>query len=226
MILVPVAAASVNAAHRQVRVAEKAKADGVELRLDALKRPKAGEVAALVRSVRIPVLATCRPKKEGGFLTKTPQQRQALLLEAVAGGAALVDVELSAPTTLKKAVRKAAKKAGCTLVVSAHDFQKTPEPKILQAWANKALRQGDIAKIVCLAKNTVDNLRLLELIQEHPGKVVAFGMGQEGQQSRVISLLYGAPFGFASLSKKSAPGQLSLEKMRLALSATKNLVES
>ncbi|MDP2718174.1 MAG: type I 3-dehydroquinate dehydratase, partial [Candidatus Micrarchaeota archaeon] len=101
-----------------------------------------------------------------------------------------------------------------------------PEPKTLQKWAKKALRQGDIAKIVCLAKNTVDNLRLLELVQENPGKMVAFGMGEEGKQSRIISLLYGAPFGFASLSKKSASGQIALDKMRAALAATANLVNA
>lgn len=224
MILVPIVARTVTDAKRQLLSAKKAGADGVEIRLDALEHVTPDDVVELVKHIPLPVLATCRAKNEGGFSEKTNAQRKKLLLSAIAAGARMVDVELSSPAAFKKHVRAACKKKGCALVVSKHDFDKTPEPKTLEKWVAAALRQGDIAKIVCLAHHTVDMLRLLDLVKHGDGKVVAFGMGEQNKQSRVLSLLYGAPFGFAALYRESAPGQIPLKQMKLALEATQELV--
>ncbi|MBI4361275.1 type I 3-dehydroquinate dehydratase [Candidatus Micrarchaeota archaeon] len=224
MILVPIVARTVTEAKRQLASAKKAGADGVEIRLDAFEHVTSDDVLEMVKNSRLPVLATCRTKNEGGFTRKTSDERKKLLLAAIQAKAAMVDVELSSPPAFRNAVKAACRKNKCRLVVSKHDFDRTPEPKTLNQWVKEALKAGDIAKIVCLAHHTVDLLRLLDLVKHGNGNVVAFAMGEQNKQSRVLSLLYGAPFGFAALHRESAPGQIPLKQMRLALEATKEWV--
>lgn len=75
-----------------------------------------------------------------------------------------------------------------------------------------------MSKLVTTVRRVDENLRLLALTYEakRKGRVVCFGMGRLGAQSRILSPIYGATFTFASLDEQRtvAPGQISVERMR------------
>lgn len=161
-------------------------------------------------------IATCR---RGG---PHDPRRAALLLDAVEEGAAMVDMELDAPAALRNEVVAAARAAGCIAIVSHHDFGGTPSRTELQDLVEGCFDAGaDIAKIACAVKTTAECSRLIGLLDD-PRDVVVAGMGAMGPRSRVMALLAGAPFVYASISKgrETAPGQIdvaTLDELQAAL---------
>ncbi len=64
-----------------------------------------------------------------------------------------------------------------------------------------------------MAKSYTDAHVMIELQHEWSSNIVAFGMGKYGSFSRIISLLYGAPFMYVPLDKKTAPGQMYIKEV-------------
>src|SRR5262244_3658583 len=95
--------------------AKKLGADLCELRIDFLKDP---DLKRILSARPLPVLATVRPKWEGGQYDGSEADRFGLLEDACLYGADYVDVEFRA---YKDFPRRDAK-----LIVSYHDFEKTP----------------------------------------------------------------------------------------------------
>lgn len=156
------------------------------------------------------LIATCRAGK------LKDDERRKLLLAAVAAGAAYVDVEVDAPDDYKAEIVKAARARKCKVIVSFHDYQKTPVREELMQIVKWCFDSGaDIAKIACKANSGRDAARLVGLMDsEKP--VIAIGMGEQGRITRVAALLLGSPFTFASVSKgkETAEGQLDSETTR------------
>jgi 3-dehydroquinate dehydratase type I len=76
---------------------------------------------------------------------------------------------------------------------------------------------ADICKLITTARSFEDNLAVLNLIREFPGKrVVSFAMGEYGYVSRVMCPLVGGDFTYASLQegRESAPGQLTVVQLK------------
>ncbi len=85
---------------------------------------------------------------------------------------------------------------------------------------------ADVVKIVTLAREPDDNLRVLNLIplaKKMGVEVIAFCMGAKGQISRIASLLLGGYLAFASLEadQESAAGQIPVGEMRKILEILK-----
>lgn len=96
-------------------------------------------------------------------------------------------------------------------IVSWHDLNRTPALPTLRRKRAMADSLGGITKIVTLARAERDNLRVLELYDRDPGRLVAFCMGEVGTASRMASFQLGSPIVYASLpSEPVAPGQLSV----------------
>ena len=81
-----------------------------------------------------------------------------------------------------------------------------------------------MVKIVTLATDWEDNLRILELIPRARDlgiEIIAFCMGPLGRVSRVFSLFMGGQMTFASLEKgeESASGQIPALDMKKILEA-------
>ena len=105
------------------------------------------------------LVATCRPEgmEEG--------KRKALLLAAIGAGAAYVDIEVEAPDEYKKEIVAAAKARKCQVIVSFHDYKKTPVREELEQTIGWCFESGaDIAKIACMANGEDDAARLLGLL--------------------------------------------------------------
>lgn len=193
---------------RALTAMRRAGVDLVELRVDLFRSRDARRALAEVsRCRRFPVLATVRSAREGGRWTGSDAARIALF-EALLTRVDAVDVELSSRRVLA-AVAPAAKKAKKTLVVSFHDFKRTPTPAALRRIVRRARSAGaDVVKIAARAVKSADVLSLGAFTAAHAeAGLITISMGREGAVSRVLFPALGSLVTFASYGKPTAPGQ-------------------
>ncbi len=185
-------------------------ADLLEVRIDLI----GDGWQELVRHLAKPWIATNRISDEGGEWQGNQARRIEELLRAIELGADMVDIELRTKN-LKNIVSLVKKRAKC--ILSFHDLKKTPALDEMKKIIQRQLEAGaDICKVVTTARESEDNLAVLQLVSElHENKIVAFAMGQVGQTSRVLSPLAGADFTYASIEKgsESAPGQITVQEL-------------
>jgi len=194
-------------------------ADLVELRADAIGGVN---LKRLLSARRGPVIVTARRQEEGGSFDGNEKNRIALLCEAVRLEADLVDLELSTHTILAGMVQEEIRNGGSRtkLIVSHHDFDKTPPYRVLQEICTRCVARGaDIVKIATTARSMDDNIRILRLVawaQRKGHSIIAHCMGEMGKTSRAMAPLVGSYLSFASLDEgqETAPGQLTASEMR------------
>lgn len=184
----------------------------LELRLDALGRPEKRILDNLRNQVTPHTIITCRGADEGGFYTGTEEQRRMFLQHAVTIGFPYVDIELK---TLEQ--QPIASNPSTRLVVSYHDFEKTPNNTELLAILDRmrAYRPA-IAKLAVMTADTADARRLMQFLTSiHPqDDVIVIGMGSAGRITRILGPYLGSFLTFASSSAgASAPGQMLAEQL-------------
>jgi 3-dehydroquinate dehydratase type I len=215
-ICVPVVEATVNRARGKYQRAAR-KGLWTEIRLDYLEDPAPG-LQKLFRSLPGPVIATNRRFAEGGRRPGDEAGRLALLAEALNLGVTCLDVELAADAIFRREMW--ARRGKTRLILSWHDFAGTPDAARLDAVLDEMLAsEADVVKLVALAREPADNLRMLSLIPraKDQGKdVIAFCMGPLGKWSRIAAPLLGSWLTFAPFSKQgaSAPGQLTVNDLK------------
>jgi 3-dehydroquinate dehydratase type I len=189
-------------------------ADLIELRVDYLKRV---DLAPLLENRKKPFIVTNRREEEGGKYRGEERKRLSVLQEAIDLGGDYIDVELATERSfLQSLIRN---KGGTQVILSFHDFHRTPSLKELEQLFDQMIRLGaDVIKIVPFARSWEDNLSILSLIpfaKERRQKIVAFCMGEKGKISRIFSPFLGAAWTYASLNKSraSAPGQLTAREL-------------
>ena len=94
MICIPIVGASMPKALEQIISAEKI-ADILELRLDLIDSP---DLKVLLNVVSKPVIVTNRTKLDGGQFRGTDDERLQALHDALAAGADLSLIQITAPT--------------------------------------------------------------------------------------------------------------------------------
>jgi 3-dehydroquinate dehydratase type I len=197
-------------------------AELVELRIDQMAEIR---LENLMSEKRGRVLVTNRRSEEGGGFSGPEAERIRLLRDAVALGADYVDVEVNSASRQIRGLRKEVemRRGGAQLIVSHHDRDGTPSARALRKTLAACESAGaHIVKIVTQAHSVEDNLRVLDLIpfaRARGGEIIAFCMGEMGRASRAIAPLLGSRISFATREKgrESAPGQFTLEEMRLIL---------
>lgn len=183
-----------------------------EIRMDRIKPGEEG-IAGMFSKSGKQLIATCRPTSG-----RSEEERKNLLLDAIAAGAAYVDVEVEASDAYKKEIVSAARKRGCKAIISYHNYEKTPNSAELEQIVEWCFDSGaDIAKIACNSSSDADNARLLGLL-DSDRKLVVIGMGAKGRITRIVGPLLGCVFTFASSEKgkETAEGQIdgkTLEKL-------------
>ncbi len=192
----------------------------IEFRLDHLPKPAAAlpELKALLNRRRdITAIATCRRKPYGGKFTGSLNSELETLLKAAETGCQIVDLEVESAEQCTRPqlarFRAALRAAGAALLISSHDFTRTRRPEGLNQTAKRiAAYEPDFVKVVTTARNLVDNLSVLQMIEDQSlaTHVVGIAMGEEGLISRVLSPRAGAAFTFASLADgaETAAGQV------------------
>jgi 3-dehydroquinate dehydratase type I len=186
-----------------------AAADMAEIRLDLL-RPKKDELSALFATYGKKMIATCR----AGYYDD--KARTGLLKAAINAGCGYIDVETDASYAVLDTLVPYAKRKGCKVILSYHNFEATPETEALELVVMESLACGaDIVKIAAMVHTPYDAARLMALYACHTD-IVAFGMGEKGKFTRVAALALGAPFTyvFPDGAAPTAPGQYSESEMR------------
>ena len=183
--------------------------DFLEIRLDAFAAMEGG-MTPLVKALpklKIPLIVTARDFREGGAGRLTTSQRRELLLHSLPF-TTLVDIELRNANAMAEVV-EAARKAGVGVILSAHDFSKTPQLKRLREMAKRAAKyKPAIFKFAGAAKTTRDLSILLEFLAvEKKLPLAVMGMGRRGKLSRVMLGGAGSVLNYGYLDEANASGQ-------------------
>jgi len=182
--------------------------DLLEVRVDLIDKPLDCIVQCLSdlkKVVKLPVIGTVRENE------RTKKDRSSFFA-AIMPSIDCIDIELGAPIAGK--VQALARAQGRTIIVSEHDFEKTPEEKTLRSIVERAAAQGaDIVKVVTTAKSEDDAWRLLRFTKSCKMPIVAFAMGEAGTFSRLKACEYGSLFTYGYITGPVAAGQLSAEEL-------------
>ena len=171
----------------------------------------------------VPLVATCRvgevlasDSSLNSVSASTVAEKR--LVAAIEAGARYVDVEVDAPRSMAKRVRRAAMENGTVFIRSWHDFEGTAPLPALRSMVGKCLKEGaEIVKIVTMAQCAADAGNMMSLYDgAAPGSLLAFCMGDYGRETRLGCLKKGAPYTYAALDAGdvAAPGQFTADEMR------------
>ena len=200
--------------------------DGVEMAEIRLDLCPLGddEITELFENSDTPLLASC---PSAAIKAANPDMRpweadleaERRLSLAVKAGARFADLDVAASATISKRFQKLCHSNGTELIRSYHNFEETPDSGLLADIIARCFRYGAaIAKIAVTARTEEDCERVAQLYagEQERGTLIAFCMGDEGQESRFDSIRLGAPFLYAALGddEKTAPGQPTLRQAR------------
>lgn len=197
------------------------KSDYVEVRFDFLKIEQIPEALEIIKKDMNKVVCTLRPKTEGGKFSGNEKERIAIIKLIAEYSPFLLDVEFN---TMKKnqALRKYLKSTKTKLLVSWHDFKKTPTTTELRKKLDQMSKISSNVKIVSTAKSTEDSTRMLELYsKKRKNNLISFAMGDFGRISRILCLYLGSPYTYVSLGKAIAPGQFSVDEVNKIINLKK-----
>ena len=198
------------------------KSDYVEVRLDFLKAKQIPETLEIIKKDLKKIVCTLRPKNEGGKFTGTEKERIAILKLIAEYNPFLLDVEFNT-LNKNKELTKYLKSTKTKLLVSWHDFQKTPKTIELKNKIKKMSKFSNNVKIVSTAKSVDDATRMLELNdKKSKNNLISFAMGDAGKLSRILCLYLGSPYTYVSLGKAVAPGQFSVDEVNKIINLKKS----
>ncbi len=190
------------------------KSDYVEIRFDFLKIEQIPDALEVIKKDLNKIVCTLRPKTEGGKFSGNEKERIAIIKLIAEYNPFLLDIEFN---TLKKnsSLVKYLKSTKTKLLVSWHDFKKTPNSAELKNRMNQMSKFSSNVKIVSTAKSTEDSTRMLELYSKKgKNNLISFAMGDFGRISRILCLYLGSPYTYVSLGKAIAPGQFSVDEVK------------
>jgi 3-dehydroquinate dehydratase-1 len=193
------------------------KSDYAELRFDFLKPIQVPDALELVKKKLGRCVCTLRPSSEGGKFQGNEKERISILKLIAEYHPFLLDIEFN---TLRKnkTLHNYVKKTKTDILVSWHDFKKTPSITALKKMNKQMIKFSKFVKIVTNAKTINDSSNILSLYSNSTKtNLIAFAMGDNGRMSRILCLYLGSPFTYVSLGKPIAPGQFSLEQVKKIL---------
>ena len=197
------------------------KSDYVEVRFDFLKPEQIPVVLERIKKDLKKTICTIRPKKEGGKFDGNEKERISILKLISEYNPFLIDVEFNTMKKNKELV-KYLKSTKSNLLISEHDFKKTPNISDLQKKIKQMRKFSRNIKIVTTAKTIDDSTRILEIYRKKKNlNLIAFAMGDQGRFSRILSLYLGSPYTYVSLNKPVAPGQFSIDEIKKIINLKK-----
>jgi 3-dehydroquinate dehydratase-1 len=190
--------------------------DFIEVRFDYFDKSKMNEALEVVLDHKEKAVFTCRAPNEGGKYAGIEADRVTTLRRLAAFRPMLLDVEYNTMTANEDLMDQFTA-LNCDTLVSWHNFEQTPSTEELSTLLNKMKEYSNSVKIVTMAKDANDNLKVLKLYESAKRSntnLITFCMGEYGILSRVLCTYAGAPFTYASLTDAIAPGQLTVTQMR------------
>ncbi|ACZ75681.1 MULTISPECIES: type I 3-dehydroquinate dehydratase [Dickeya] len=168
-----------------------------------------------------PILFTFRTAKEGGEKEIAPQAYIALNKRMIDSGLVdMIDLELFTGDQLVSDTIAHAHAKGVKVVMSNHDFHKTPpKEEIVKRLCKMQELGADIPKIALMPQSKNDVLTLLLAAQEMSEKyadrpIITMSMSKAGVISRLAGEVFGSAATFGALKKASAPGQIAIKDLR------------
>jgi len=190
-------------------------ADAVEYRIDSFQNLEINHCKEVINSGKnlgLKAILTIRDPKEGGI---KPISNRLELYKALIPLADFADIEMRADIKEIEEVKKISKKNNVKLILSYHDFEKTPKENELESIFQEIIKKGaDIAKVSFYAKNYEDISNLLCVAKKQPIPTITIAMGELGKISRLIGFLFNSVITYCSLEKPFAPGQISIKDLK------------
>ncbi len=190
------------------------RSDYAEIRFDFMEPNKVPIALNLVKKYLSRCICTLRPRSEGGKFSGSEKNRISILKLIAEYNPHLLDIEYN---TIKqnKDLYKYLKNTKTNLLISWHDFSKTPNASFLKTMAKKMRQFSKNIKIVTTANSIKDTLNVLALYKSQKNtNLIAFAMGDYGRMSRILCTQLGSPYTYVSLGKPIAPGQFSLNEIK------------
>ena len=163
-----------------------------------------------------PILFTFRSKHEGGEAELTADDYIALnIAVAETGLVDLIDLELFTGDELVKNAIAAAHARGVKVIMSNHDFHKTPaKDEIIYRLRRMQELGADTCRqdVLTVLSATVD---MAEKYADRP--IITMSMGKTGVTSRLTGEAFGSAATFGAVKTASAPGQISVSDLRTVL---------
>lgn len=202
--------------------------DLIEWRVDFFEEIGNGaqviDLASRIKSIagETPIIFTCRSMAEGGeCIALSDADIVKLYVAACASGCIdIIDYELGNSAEHLSRLRNTSRDNGVAMIMSYHDFQRTPDASTLDAkFANAARLGADIAKVAVMPQKPDDVLVLLSATlrasRSNGIPVIGLAMGGCGAISRLIGGQFGSAVTFAVGKGSSAPGQIPIEELRI-----------
>lgn len=231
-LCVPICASTKEDLLSQIKEYDRDDIDFVEWRIDFFQNvTDINAVKALASDLRAmlpnkPILFTFRTKQEGGEQALPLEDYFSLNLQlAKSGYVDLIDLELFATedTTKLHSIIKEIQEQNVKVILSNHDFHKTPEEaEILHRLKTMQDLGADIAKIAVMPNSSADVLTLLSATNQMKEQyanipIITMSMGKLGCISRISGEIFGSAVTFGSLKKASAPGQIPVADLKNVL---------
>lgn len=230
-IIIPTTGATADQVLAQARViASDPDVDIIEYRIDYLNfATDPAQIAALGQQIVAavhgkPLILTFRTKSEGGTKEISDKEYGAIYLALIkAHFIDILDVEMFRQPAVVREVVEAAHKAGIKVVMSSHDFNKTPSTAEIVARLRKQDAMGaDILKIAVMPHNVPDVLELLDATAQIRDRysrkpLLTMSMGGLGAVSRFSGQVFGSDLTFGMIGEASAPGQVDAKSLHQVL---------
>ena len=207
--------------------------DLIEWRIDFFDQvedaEKLVETAKKLRQVmsEMPLLTTFRTHFEGGVKKLSEEEYfdicRVLIKEKATD---LLDLELFRKTSKLKEIIAEAHENNIYIIMSNHDFDKTPATSELERRLTLMKTFGaDIAKIAVMPNSARDVLNLLLATDNMKYKLncplITMAMGDLGKVTRISGEVFGSCLTFGTVGDASAPGQIESTNLKGILNTLK-----
>ena len=229
-IIVPLMGQTEEELVQEIEKVKRLKPDIIEWRVDVYEHVEDIEsVQEMITKLRAALsdellLFTFRSHKEGGNKKVSVSYYMELLQEAIRTKQIdLVDVELFTGEQYVKELVETAEANGVYVIISNHDFEKTPSKKEIISRLCKMQELGaHIPKMAVMPNSVDDVITLLEATNtmktdyaDRP--IITMSMGGTGLISRLAGECFGSAATFGAGIQVSAPGQIPVAQLRQTL---------
>lgn len=225
-ICVPIVGRTEEDVIRQAELISGLPCDLIEIRIDYFEhftdiKAVSGMLEKLKMVIAQPVIFTLRTADEGGEQDISKEEYQKYLKQILITGLVdIIDIELFKGEELVKDIIREAHRFGVKVILSNHDFNKTPiKFEIIARLIKMQSLNADIAKIAVMPSTIDDLLTLLSATHEVNSQfgeipIVTMSMGRTGMLSRISGQIFGSAITFGAAGQASAPGQLEAEELK------------
>lgn len=199
-----------------VERASQLKPDLVEIRLDLwehqLKNDFLEKLSKFKERYPLPYLLSFRGSSTSSGLPPWWQDWHWKALSSLAA----IDLEWN-PRADWREIRRRLAPYATALIVSHHDFRRTPSVAALLKIARQSKRRAkaDIVKMATLVKQKKEVEVLLEVCKKFRiGPIAMMGMGPWGPLSRLVATLFGSCLVYGYIGRAAASGQWPFEHLK------------